>query len=171
VNWIDVLYFNETAATGTANSFQLVMIDRSDTGAGNFDFEFNFDTIHWETGDASGGVNGLGGNSAWSGYGDGATLDGDGNLITPAAHSFALTGSGVNGAFLNGGANALITHSLNSGDPAVLGRYLFTSRFSSPPPPTEGGAVPLPSAAVLGLPLLGGLALMAARRRRRELSI
>jgi hypothetical protein len=39
--------------------------------------------------------------------------------------SFELPGSAVNGALINGGANALITHSLNSD---VAGRYIFSFR-------------------------------------------
>ena len=30
------------------NSFQLVIVDRSDTGAGNFDFMFNYDQVAWD---------------------------------------------------------------------------------------------------------------------------
>jgi len=30
------------------NAFQLVMIDRSDRGAGDFDFWFNYDYIQWD---------------------------------------------------------------------------------------------------------------------------
>jgi hypothetical protein len=51
-----------------AQHFQLVLIERSDTGAGNFDFEFNYDQIQWEARNASGGVNGLGGSSARAGF-------------------------------------------------------------------------------------------------------
>jgi hypothetical protein len=48
VNWINVGYFAN--GVNKLNSFQLIMTDRSDTGAGNFDFEFNYDQILWETG-------------------------------------------------------------------------------------------------------------------------
>jgi hypothetical protein len=34
-------------------TFELLLVDRSDTGAGNFDVEFNYDTVQWETGDAA----------------------------------------------------------------------------------------------------------------------
>jgi hypothetical protein len=54
VNWIDVGYFS--SRTDKLNQFQLVLIDRSDTGAGNFDIEFNYGNILWETGEASGGI-------------------------------------------------------------------------------------------------------------------
>jgi len=95
------------------NSIQLVMVDRSDIAPGDFDFEFNYDQIQWETGGASSGVNGLGGFSARVGYSNGAGVSGE------------LPGSAVNGAYLDGGPNALVSGSLNS---SVAGRYLFQVR-------------------------------------------
>ncbi len=52
VNWIDVGYYSNQ--NGTPNSFQLVLVDRSDTGAGNFDFMYNYDKVQWDVGQASG---------------------------------------------------------------------------------------------------------------------
>ena len=46
VNWINVAAYSNQAAP--LNSFQLVLVDRSDTGAGNFDFMFNYDQITWD---------------------------------------------------------------------------------------------------------------------------
>lgn len=114
VNWIDVGYYNQNI--DKLNSFQLVLIDRSDIAAGDFDFEFNYDRIQWETGEASNGVDGLGGFSARAGYSNGSG--------TPGTF-FELAGSAVNGAFLDGGSNALVAGSLNS---SVAGRYLFQVR-------------------------------------------
>src|SRR6185437_4682219 len=75
VNYPNVGYYS--AHDDKLNSFQIVLIDRSDTGSGNFDIEFNYDQVQWETGDASGGSGGLGGGStaAAVGYtaGTGAT--------------------------------------------------------------------------------------------------
>ena len=65
-NYISVGYYAVHA--DKLNSFQVVLVDRSDTGAGNFDIEFNYGHILWETGDASGGVNGYGGTSATVGW-------------------------------------------------------------------------------------------------------
>jgi len=144
VNWINVGYF--PSRIDKLNSFQLIMTDRSDIAAGDFDFEFNYDSITWETGDASGGSNGLGGSSARVGWSNGA------------AATFELAGSAVNGALLNSGPFALTRGSLNS---TVAGRYIFNVRNG-----TIVGTVPNP-----GTLALAGLALAAAglvaRRRVR----
>jgi|GEM_PF-1030455 len=116
VNWIDVDYFNSNPAHGDQlNTFQLVLIDRSDIAAGDFDIEFNYGEIVWETGDASGGTNGLGGSSARAGFANGVDT------------AFELAGSAINGAFLDSGpaATSLIQNSMNSTN---LGRYVFFAR-------------------------------------------
>jgi Nidogen-like len=116
-NYRNVGYYSNGA--DKINDFQIVLIDRANTGAGNFDIEFNYDRIQWETGAASGGTGGLGGSSARVGYSNGQT--------GTANASFELTGSAVNGAFLDRGpaATSLIANSLNSD---VLGRYIFGAR-------------------------------------------
>ena len=50
------------------NTFQLLLVDRGETGAGNFDIVMNYSRILWEAGDASGGHSGLGGTSAGGGF-------------------------------------------------------------------------------------------------------
>ena len=132
VNWFDstggVGYFSSQA--DKRNTFQLVLIDRSDTGSGNFDFELNYSSIQWETGNASGGTGGLGGNSARAGYSNGSNT------------SLELPGSAVNGAFLNGGPNALASQGNNSN---VIGRTSYTVRNGTvvvePPQITSTDAV------------------------------
>ncbi|MEO6874400.1 MAG: nidogen-like domain-containing protein, partial [Opitutaceae bacterium] len=156
-NWINVGDYNELPIF---NTFQLVLIDRSDTGAGNFDFEFNYTKINWEAGTASGSDNqGLGGTSARAGYNSGT-----GNF-------YELPGSGVNGAFLdNNLASGLIHNQFGTPfDNANLnGRYDFSVR--------NGGVVnvnPVPEPStygILGTVLLGGIA-MFRRRRRAALSV
>jgi hypothetical protein len=143
VNWVNVGHFVFTE-DNLANSFQLVLIDRSDTGTGNFDIEFNYDQILWETGGASGGSGGLGGSSARVGWSNGT---GD------AGTFFELSGSAVNGAFLDSNlTDGLIHNSLNS---SVDGRYIFSAR-SGIIDPRGNSAVPEPSTLLLlGCGLLG----------------
>jgi hypothetical protein len=71
VTWDQVGYFS--ARTDKSNSFQLVLLSRSDTGAGNFDAQFRYQQLEWTTGNASGGIDGLGGIPAQAGWdaGDG----------------------------------------------------------------------------------------------------
>ena len=99
VTWNGVGYFG--AHIDKLDYFQVIVIDRSDTGTGNVDIEFNYDGINWETGDASGGSGGLGGSSARVGWANGT------------GSYQELAGSAINGAFLDGGPNALVSHNLN----------------------------------------------------------
>ena len=116
VNWVNVGYFS--AHVDKTNSFQLLLINQ---GSGNFDIEFNYDRVSWETGDASDGENGLGGTSAATGWSSG---DGD------PSHFFFRDGSFENGALLDGGPRALTGGMLNSG--GQLSRYVFN--VTNPPP-------------------------------------
>ncbi len=74
ITWDSVGFFSSDSSL--TNTFQLVLIDRADTGAGNFDVEFRYEDINWTTGNASGGSNGLGGTPAQAGYdaGDGVNF-------------------------------------------------------------------------------------------------
>jgi hypothetical protein len=125
VNWPLVGYYNQH--TDKLNSFQLLLMDRSaQTGtAGDFDIEFNYNRIQWESGDASGGggTGGLGGTSARVGFSNGNT------------NSLEVFGSGVNSALIDGGVDALIAGSANS---ATNGRYVFPVRNGATPP---GGSI------------------------------
>ena len=147
VNWLNVGYY--PSSTDKTNSFQTIVTARSDIAAGDFDFQFNYDNVQWETGGASGGTNGLGGSSARAGWSNGATA------------SFELAGSAVNGSFLNGGGNALASHSLSSD---VLGQYNFQVRNGA-----VISAVPEPetySMLLAGLGLVGAIVL---RRRQKAI--
>jgi hypothetical protein len=131
VNSIGVGYFREHA--DKLNDLQLILIDRSDTGPGNFDIEFNYNRVQWETGDASGGRGGIGGTPVRIGYSNGTGAPGT---------SFELPGSGVSGAFLDSNpSTALIRRSLNSNEP---GRYMFFVRNGTVIPPEPMRPVPTP---------------------------
>jgi len=148
VNWLNVDYFNSNLTHTNRNSFQLILIDRSDIGAGDFDIEFNYRSIEWETGTASGGdPGGLGGDSARVGYSNGST------------EAFELAGSAVNGAFLDSNLVTGLIH--NSGD-TVDGRYIFNVRNGVVVDPVD----PIPEPSTLAL--LGFATAGAAWRRRRS---
>lgn len=117
------------------NQFQVLLIDRSDVGAGDFDIEFNYNSILWETGVASGGdITCQGGNSARVGYSNGSGLSGT---------FFELPGSGIPGAFLDSNlSTGLVNNSLNS---STQGRYIFSVRSGVPVPggdDSDGDEVP-----------------------------
>jgi hypothetical protein len=113
VNWVNVGYFS--GHSDKLNSFQLVLVDRSDTGAGNFDIMFNYDQVQWETGDASGGSGGLGGTPARAGFSNGSTA------------SFEIAGSGIAGGLLDANLVSGLIHN-NIGSPLQDGRYVFPVR-------------------------------------------
>jgi hypothetical protein len=154
VNWLNVDYFSSDIAHTNRNSFQLILVDRSDISIGDFDIIFNYDQIQWETGTASDGDdNGLGGDSARAGFSNGTGDTGS---------FFELAGSAVNGAFLDGGSNALVSNRLNSG---FDGRYIFNARNGAivVEPPTS-----VPETETLAMFSLGLLLVSAMRRRQKR---
>lgn len=115
--WTNVGYYDEN--TDLLNTFQVILVDRSDLGAGNFDIYFNYGQIQWETGDVSYGPNnevpafGFGGSPAHVGYSNG----------TPNG-SYELPGSGITRTFEDNATGALVRVT-NNGNP---GQLLFTVR-------------------------------------------
>lgn len=101
--------------TSVLNKFQVILIDRSDIASGNFDIEFNYDKIQWETGQASGGSTSCqGGAAARVGFSNGAGA------------AIELPGSGVVGGLLDSNpTTGLVHHSRGSAQP---GRYVFEVR-------------------------------------------
>jgi hypothetical protein len=117
VDWVNVDYFLSGSTHTNHNSFQLVLVDRSDIAPGDFDVEFNYDSIQWEAGLLSGGdANGLGGQTARAGFTSGTGPDGP---------SLELAGSGTPGGLLDSSAGGLVHNSFHSD---VLGRYVLTFR-------------------------------------------
>lgn len=143
VNWVDVGHFSQQQ--DRLNSFQLLLVDRSDIAAGDFDILFNYDQILWEAGTASNGdQDGLGGFSARVGYSNGIDT------------AFELPGSAVNGAFIDGGPNSL----------AAAMQYVFQVRNGNVTNPGgPNGVVPEPFSMACWLGLLGAGASVVGRRR------
>ena len=98
------------------NTFQVVLVNRDDVSPGNADIEFNYRTLQWEAGSASGGTNGLGGQSARAGYSEGEG---------PGGNFSEIRGSGQNGAFLDSNPDGL-AQSQEEGQPT--GRRSLTLR-------------------------------------------
>ena len=134
VEWPGVGYFS--THTDKLNTFEAIITDRSDIGAGDADIYFKYSSIQWETGDASGGSGGLGGSCADAGFTNGAGT------------FFQIPGSATCGAFLDGGSNALNASS-NDGVP---GQWLFLVRNGVVIVPTpEPATLTVLGAALVGL--------------------
>lgn len=115
VTWQSVSCYAFGPSPPASNDFQVVLIDRSDTGKGNFDIEFNYGKIQWESGQASGGnAHCLGGIAPRAGY------------STGSGQSVELRGSGEVGAFLDTNATGGLARG-DLGSP-VPGRYVFPIR-------------------------------------------
>ena len=120
-NFVDVGYYSNHV--DKLNSFQVVLISREDVGEGDFDIEFNYETIKWETGDASDGVNGFGGTPAAVGWSNGTDT------------AFEYPGSLVPGSFLDGGPYALVDQTstgrvvnIPGAAPGTKGRLIYRAR-------------------------------------------
>lgn len=62
VNWVGVRQYSGSVSTISTISCQLVIIERGDTGTGNFDFELNYDSMNWEPAGAGWSNGSIGGN-------------------------------------------------------------------------------------------------------------
>lgn len=157
--WVGVAAYGSGLAPEHLNTFQLFLVDRSDTGAGNFDFEFNYEQIQWDQGANGTGV------AALAGFSD------------AGAANFLIEGSGESGAFLDDtGAHALRTHWLGSpfDDAVMAGRYAFSVRNGAVNRPDGGGGntPAVPESSTSGALVATMLALMTSSRwcRRRRAS-
>jgi protocatechuate 3,4-dioxygenase beta subunit len=139
VNWVRVGYYNVHA--DKLNSFQLLLVGRADTGAGNFDIVMNHNQIVWETGDASGGSGGFGGTPAGAGFSAG---NGD-----PAAF-FQFPGSLSSGGLLD--SNGVTGLSRTSHFSTVIGRHIFSVRNGQPITDERITLAPASGTIVVGVP-------------------
>jgi hypothetical protein len=145
VNWLDTAppddFIGINGITGSErNSFQVIIVDRSDTGVGNFDFIYNYDSIQWDNGSSEVSFNTFG-------------LE---------RRSYELPGSGVSGYFLDGSPTALVSNSWNSD---VAGRYVFEMRDGVV---TNFPAIPEPETWAMLLVGLGVVSGIARRRRAKH---
>jgi hypothetical protein len=115
VNWLDVGYHWQR--TDKLNRFQLLLVDRSELGFGDFDIVMNYDRMEWESGEAAGGTDGLGGLAAGAGFSAGT-----GELDT----FFEFPGALVNGALLDGNDKTGLTRTRRNSD--IDGRHIFRMR-------------------------------------------
>ncbi len=114
VNWVNVGYYSY--GVDKLNSFQLLLVERFDTGPGNFDIMFNYDKIQWEvTGTAT---------YARAGYSNGSTF------------GYEIPGSAVPDAFLDSNPSTGLIY--NSRDSLQIGRYQFPVRNGVAP---SGGTI------------------------------
>ncbi len=107
--WTNVGYYS--SRTDKLNTFQVILVERNDVATGAFDIYFNYGQIQWETGEASGGVNGLGGTSARAGFANGTV-------------SYEIPGAGTPGAYLDSGTSPLVSGTNNG----VPGQFYFPVR-------------------------------------------
>jgi hypothetical protein len=118
-NFIDVGYNYRNASK--LNRFQIVLINRSDVRTGDFDIDFNYQSIQWESGDTNGGSAGLGGDSARVGWASGL---GDTSFVE-------FPGSGISGSFLD--SNTLTgLRNVSRGSGGVKGRTVIAVRNGIP---------------------------------------
>jgi hypothetical protein len=79
------------------NTFSVTLVDRSDIQPGDFDIIFYYGALNWDTGDASGGVDGLAGTSGYparAGYSNGSGEQGTYYELSGSGQANGLLGSG-----------------------------------------------------------------------------
>lgn len=126
------------------NTFQILLVDRSDVGAGDFDVVLNYDSIAWDrtTNDVA---------APSVGYSNGTGVDGT---------FYQLPGSLEFDQFKDGDPRALASNS-NVG---VAGRYRFSVRNGEVAPIDPVGSVPEPATWAM---LILGFAMVGHAVRRR----
>jgi uncharacterized delta-60 repeat protein len=141
VTWPYVDYFDVTRPGHISlfNAFQLVIIDRSDRASGDFDVEFNYAQIQWDTSPNAGS-----GVYARAGVASANT--------SSTFRTFEICGSGNSAAFLDSNpTTGLIHRSFNS---SIQGRFVFRFHNGVPielPPPVVALIAPTDGATVAGI--------------------
>ena len=114
VNWVNVA--SHDFPNVARNRFQLLLVDRADTGPGDFDIVFNYDQIEWDLSFApccpDPNLGGFSPVPATAGYDAGTGT------------RFELPGSGT-GGLVDASATGLVHHSIGS---TQLGRYVLEVR-------------------------------------------
>ncbi|MCL1860349.1 MAG: PEPxxWA-CTERM sorting domain-containing protein [Proteobacteria bacterium] len=148
VNWSGMASYDDPSLS---NSFQLMLVDRSDTGAGNFDFIFNYDAIEWLYANATPRTGVMGystsGQPGWD-FSNAANAYGywiDSSTVQPTIDGYQLP--------------------YMSWNSDVDGRWVFEVRNGIVTNPLPSMAVPEPETWAM---LLAGLGLMAGVTRRRR---
>lgn len=163
INWIDITpelcascttqsqtnLLTGNAFTGSErNSFQVILVDRSDTGVGNFDIIFNYDSVEWK--DYFGTPTSAVGFSFSASYSEYIYANGD-DASSPSIYddiSFSHYPLYVD-------VSTLLSNSWNSD---VDGRYIFEVRNPIPEPETWAM-------------MLAGLGIVGAVTRRRRAKV
>jgi hypothetical protein len=134
-------YQDSTESSSVTDDFQVILIDRSDLGAGDFQIEYNYDQIQWDAGQASNGTT--------SDPICQSTVNADAAVVgfsnKAGTESYELPGSQTDGAFIDSNSSTgLIYNDVNSDTaisvPAsaspVQGRYIWEVENGSLGTPT-----------------------------------
>ena len=116
--WNSVDYYNVTTTghDSKTDTFSVKLVDRSDAAPGDFDIIFNYAGLHWDTGDASGGEDGLAKTDGTTAY---PARAGYSNGSGDAGTFYELTGSGSPGGLLY--LSGSYTYQIRNTGAAVVG--------------------------------------------------